>query len=76
VKKALALVAADLDKTKDADDVSKSIKQACELNELKPKEFFQAAYQLLLGRTRGPRLAGFLLSLDKDFVQRRLNLVD
>jgi lysyl-tRNA synthetase class 1 len=76
VRKALALVADDLDKAGSADAVSDSIKHACELSGVKPKEFFQAAYTLLLGRPRGPRLAGFLLSLDKGFVQKRLKLVD
>lgn len=34
-----------------------------ERNGLKPKEFFQAAYMVLIDRTRGPKLAGFVLQV-------------
>ncbi len=37
-------------------------------------EFFSSAYLILLGKDHGPRLAPFLLALDKDFVIRRFKL--
>jgi len=34
-------------------------------NGLEPKEFFRAAYLILVGKERGPKLAPFVLSLGK-----------
>ncbi|HIQ10292.1 MAG TPA: lysine--tRNA ligase [Euryarchaeota archaeon] len=39
-----------------------------------PKEFFPWIYRLFIGKERGPRAAGLLLSLDREFVVRRLRL--
>ena len=39
---------------------------------LKPQKGFQAIYKMILGQKQGPRAASFLLSLDKDFVVKRL----
>ena len=39
-----------------------------------PKDFFPWIYRLFIGRERGPRAAGFLLALDREFVVRRLRL--
>ena len=39
---------------------------------LKPQKGFQAIYKMILGQKQGPRAASFLLSLDKDFVIKRL----
>jgi lysyl-tRNA synthetase class 1 len=43
-----------------------------EAQELKPQKGFQAIYKMILGQKQGPRAASFLLSLDKDFVVKRL----
>jgi len=43
---------------------------------LKPKEAFQAIYKVLIGKKMGPRAASFLLSLDKEFVIKRLKLIE
>jgi lysyl-tRNA synthetase class 1 len=40
----------------------------CKNNDLQPKEFFQAAYRVLLNRDRGPKLANFILTLGKEKV--------
>ncbi|MFH2027537.1 MAG: lysine--tRNA ligase [Nanoarchaeota archaeon] len=37
-------------------------------NGLKPQEFFQAGYRVLLNKERGPKLAGFILTLGKERV--------
>jgi len=42
---------------------------------LNSKEFFEAAYMVLLGKKSGPRLAGLLLSLEKDWVVKRFEEV-
>ncbi|MFO7872788.1 MAG: lysine--tRNA ligase [Candidatus Undinarchaeales archaeon] len=39
-----------------------------------PKKFFQASYKALIGKSHGPRLGPFIMSLDKEFVIKRLNL--
>tara|TARA_Y100000310_G_scaffold345118_1_gene461910 strand:+ start:1011 stop:2681 length:1671 start_codon:yes stop_codon:yes gene_type:complete len=39
--------------------------------ELTPKQVFRSAYLALLGKERGPRLAQFVLSLDRKFVLER-----
>ena len=41
---------------------------------LTSREFFSAAYRILIGRDHGPRLAPFLLSLDREFVIKRFSL--
>ena len=43
-----------------------------EAQELAPKKGFQAIYKMILGQKQGPKAASFLLSLDKDFVVKRL----
>jgi len=42
---------------------------------LTPKQVFRASYLALLGKERGPRLAGFILSLDRKFVLKRFKEV-
>jgi lysyl-tRNA synthetase class 1 len=39
---------------------------------LKPQKAFQAIYRVVLGQKQGPRAASFLLSLDKNFLVKRL----
>ncbi|MCD6414737.1 MAG: lysine--tRNA ligase [Candidatus Diapherotrites archaeon] len=61
-------------------DAVKQAKSPAELGEqlkrivgdsgLKPREFFEAAYLVLLGKKQGPRLATFLLSLDEEVIER------
>lgn len=41
---------------------------------IKPARLFKAAYTLLLGKPRGPKLGPFLLALDTEFVAKRLRL--
>jgi lysyl-tRNA synthetase class 1 len=42
--------------------------------ELTPKQLFRSAYLALLGKERGPRLAQFVLSLDRKFVLERFKV--
>ncbi|MCK4327092.1 MAG: lysine--tRNA ligase [Candidatus Diapherotrites archaeon] len=73
-KKALAMVAAEVENAKSADGLAERIKAVTEELGMQPKELFEAGYLVLLGKKRGPRLAPFLLSLDKEFVAKRLRL--
>ncbi|MDO9043702.1 MAG: lysine--tRNA ligase [Methanobacteriaceae archaeon] len=43
-------------------------------HDLKPQKAFQAIYRVVIGKKMGPRAASFILSLDKDFVIKRLRL--
>lgn len=45
---------------------------ARETVKINPRRFFQAVYLVFFGKPSGPRLAPFLLSLDKEFVAKRL----
>ena len=40
--------------------------------ELQPKDAFKLLYELLIGKTAGPKLGPFLASLERDFVLERL----
>ena len=41
---------------------------------LKPPEMFKAVYTVLIDAERGPKSGAFILSLDRDFVQKRFRL--
>lgn len=43
----------------------------CKQHGIELKEFFEAAYRLLLGKPKGPRLMAFINALDKEEVARR-----
>jgi lysyl-tRNA synthetase class 1 len=73
-KKALASIADLLDKSWTDKDFAKQIFEAARSNDVKPGQLFKAIYTTLLGKPRGPRAAPFILSLDKDFAQKRLRL--
>ena len=59
----------DFDK---AEDLHDGMYEILESQGLKPQKGFQAIYKMILGQKQGPRAASFLLSLDKDFVVKRL----
>lgn len=43
-------------------------------HELKPNKAFQAIYRVILNKKMGPKAASFILSLDTDFIIKRLRL--
>lgn len=43
-------------------------------HDLKPQKAFQAIYRVVIGKKMGPRAASFILSLDKNFIIKRLRL--
>ncbi len=69
-KKALREFAAIL-KSRDwkENELFNAIYELCKKNDVKPKEFFQAAYIVLLGKEQGPRLAPFILTLGERAVK-------
>ena len=56
----------------DAAELHDAMYEILEGQGLKPQKGFQAIYKMILGQKQGPRAASFLLSLDKDFVVKRL----
>jgi len=42
---------------------------------IEPSEFFKACYRILIGKERGPKLAGFILTLGKERVLKLLSLL-
>jgi lysyl-tRNA synthetase class 1 len=50
------------------------IRSTAEKYGIKPGKVFQAAYLVLLGKIRGPRLIPFIQLIDKDFVAKRFRL--
>ena len=56
----------------DATQLHDAMYEILEAQSLKPQKGFQAIYKMILGQKQGPRAASFLLSLDKDFVVKRL----
>ena len=56
----------------DAAELHDAMYKILEGQGLKPQTGFQAIYKMILGQKQGPRAASFILSLDKDFVVKRL----
>lgn len=59
---------ADVLEKKDFDEQSlfQEFYEICKKNNIKNRDFFQAAYKVLLNRDRGPKLASFILILGKE----------
>ncbi|MFZ2456781.1 MAG: lysine--tRNA ligase [Candidatus Altiarchaeia archaeon] len=49
----------------------KRIYETARGTDLKPDQLFLAIYRVLIGKERGPKAASFLLSLDRDYIQKR-----
>jgi lysyl-tRNA synthetase class 1 len=56
----------------DEKSLSEAIYAAAHQAGLEPKDFFTVIYRLLIGRERGPRLAGFILTVGRERVLERL----
>ncbi|WP_048146507.1 lysine--tRNA ligase [Pyrococcus abyssi] len=56
------------------DELNNVLFEVAKKRGISSKEWFSTLYKLFIGKERGPRLASFLASLDKDFVVRRLRL--
>lgn len=69
--KGLSILAEDLNRTWSPEEFHKRIYETARSMDLKPPELFSAIYLVLTGKTRGPKAAALLLSLDKGFVQGR-----
>jgi len=73
--KELFSAAADkLEKGVSGEELQNFIYNNAKTSNLDIKKTFAAAYQLILGKERGPKLGHFLVSLDKEFIVNRLRL--
>jgi lysyl-tRNA synthetase class 1 len=57
------------------DELSIEIYNICKAVEIDAKEFFQGAYEILIGKTRGPRLASLIIAVGKEKVINLLNQI-
>ena len=70
----LASIAGAVDSSKDGDGLQQFVYNAAKEAGIPPRDVFKACYRLILGKDAGPRLGAFLLTLDRDFVKKRLKL--
>jgi lysyl-tRNA synthetase class 1 len=57
----------------DSDTIHNTIYDVTSELEHKPRKSFEAIYNLILGKPKGPRLGYFLSTLDRDFVLNRFS---
>lgn len=71
-KKVLGLIAKELDRKRTGDELQTRIYDIGKSLGLSGKETFAAIYLSLIGKDHGPKAAWLILSLDKEFVKKRL----
>lgn len=71
---ALAELASYVEERHTEEETQYEIFELAKRRGVKAAKLFRTAYQLFLGKPRGPKLGPFLLALDTDFVVRRLRL--
>ncbi|HLG19262.1 MAG TPA: lysine--tRNA ligase [Bdellovibrionota bacterium] len=74
-KKALGLLADKLRSGMNADEIHSVIYSVKDKVKATPQELFEAIYQALLGKSRGPRAGFFLASLETEFLAARFKEV-
>jgi len=76
IKEALREVAKWLESREEfsVDELNNILFDAAKKRDIPSKQWFKVLYQLFIGKDRGPRLASFLASLDREFIIRRLKL--
>ena len=55
------------------ENIHDSFYELQEDNNTPAKEYFSIMYQIIIGKSRGPRLGFFLATIEKEFVTNRLN---
>ena len=70
-KELLQKVASEIDDAKDAEEFQTRIYEIGKELGLNGKETFAAIYKVLIGKDHGPKAAWLILSLEKEFVQKR-----
>jgi len=75
-KECFGRIAERMDGIKDEDELTNFIYSLSKEMGIKPKDTFRMIYRLFLGQNNGPKAGSLLLSLDKDFVKKRLRLME
>lgn len=70
-KESIKLFGEFLQKKREEKDIRDYIGLLSKEFNIKPSDIFEAAYMLLLGQPKGPRLIPFIQTLDRDFVTKR-----
>jgi lysyl-tRNA synthetase, class I len=71
-RKFLKKISEELDKKWDAEEFQKQLYEWTKELEVNSRDAFSAIYLALIGKDHGPKAGWFILSLDKDFVKKRL----
>ena len=75
-KKVLHLLAAKLREREWTDiELHEEMYVLCKNNDLQPKDFFTAAYRVLINKEKGPRLAAFILEIGREKVAKLFSSV-
>jgi len=69
--KLLGVFAEKIPSIDSADELQSEFYNLAKANDVKPKEFFQAAYLVLLGKNYGPKIGTLILALGKERVIKR-----
>ena len=72
-KEGLGKLAGELDSGLTPEQFHKRIYETARSIDLKPDMLFEAIYRVLIGKSRGPKAASFILTLDRDFIGRRFS---
>ena len=72
-KKALKLLAKKLENKYDEEGLFNEFYDICKTIGIENKEFFKEAYQVLINKDKGPRLAGFILAIGAKKVAKLFN---
>lgn len=71
-KNALKELAEILKSENEPEDIQNTIYQVAKKNEIKPKDFFQILYQIILGTTRGPKIGPFISDIGRKKVSEMI----
>ncbi|MCD6216085.1 MAG: lysine--tRNA ligase [Candidatus Aenigmarchaeota archaeon] len=69
-KECLLDLSKELDKEWAEEELQQRIYDLAREHEIEPKRFFQLCYRILINKTSGPKLAGFILMLGKERVKK------
>lgn len=75
-KKFLSEASLLLDKNWTGEELQKELYELSKNINLSPKDAFSAVYAVLIGKDHGPRAAWLILSLEKEFIKNRFNLIN
>lgn len=72
-KRALKILADALNAEEEPEDIQNTIYQIAKSNDVEPKDFFKALYQIILGTSRGPKIGPFISDIGRKQVAKKLS---